>query len=382
MSTLTTSPSASPSADERATSTIPFWRGIGVIVSLELRQRVRGTGWYVLLGIFVCLVALVTIVLWVALGGYGRDAGNGNAVFSTILYFVLLLGTLVTPALSGNAINGDRDNGTLATTQVTLLSTAQIVLGKFLAAWIGALVFLAASVPFLVFAVFVGGLRFDTIVVSVLVLAIELGVVAAIGVGLSGILSRPLFSIVVTYLVVAALSIGSLIAFGLAGVATQVEVRTTSTDVDYRGEINPDTGMPEEIVCLPPQTYTSTMPRFDLYWPLLTLNPYVLVADAVPTGFTDQGDVQDLFGTIKLGLRSVQVPPEFDRVVDYCADLQAGRPYGEQEMRSAEEIIADGVPGWFVGLILHLALAIAALWGALARTKTPARTLPKGSRIA
>ena len=64
---------------------------------------------------------------------------GGGGVFSTIVFFVLLLGTLVSPALSGNAINGERDAGTLATTQVTLISTAQLVVGKWVAAWLTAL---------------------------------------------------------------------------------------------------------------------------------------------------------------------------------------------------------------------------------------------------
>ena len=48
--------------------------------------------------------------------------------------------------------------------------------------------------------------------------------VAAFGVGLSGILNRPLFSVVTTYLVVAALTVGTLIAFGLGGSAVRTEV--------------------------------------------------------------------------------------------------------------------------------------------------------------
>ena len=153
-------------------------------------------------------------------------------MFSTIVFFVLLLGTLVSPALSGNAINGERDAGTLATTQVTLITTAQLVIGKWLAAWLTALAFLAASLPFLLFAIVLGQVSAATIAISVLVLALELGVIAAIGVGLSGVLTRPLFSVVVTYLVVAALSIGTLIAFGLGGAAIQTTVRQTYIGVD------------------------------------------------------------------------------------------------------------------------------------------------------
>ena len=99
-----------------------------------------------------------------------------------------LLAAGVDPA----AINGDRDVGTL-TPQVTLITTGQIVIGKFLAAWITALGFLAVSVPFLIYSTLLGGLSGAAIVVSILVLA------------------------------VAALSIGTLIASALGGLAVQSE---------------------------------------------------------------------------------------------------------------------------------------------------------------
>ena len=209
-----------------------FLAGMWLIVTLDLKQRVRGVAWYVLLGVFVLLVTIVTALLVLATNAW--DDGGGG-VFSTIVFFVLLLGTLVSPALSGNAINGERDAGTLATTQVTLISTAQLVVGKWVAAWLTALTFLAASLPFLVFAVALGQVSAATIAISVLVLALELGIIAAIGVGLSGLLTRPLFSVTVTYLVVAALSIGTLIGFGLGGAAIQTTVRQTYIGVDWRG---------------------------------------------------------------------------------------------------------------------------------------------------
>ena len=112
------------------------------IASIELQQRVRGAAWYVLLGIFVFVVLIVTVFTTIATAN--SDA-PGAVLSSLIVYFVLLLGTLVVPALSGNAINGDREAGTLATTQVTLVTTSQLVIGKLLAAWITALGFLVAA---------------------------------------------------------------------------------------------------------------------------------------------------------------------------------------------------------------------------------------------
>lgn len=339
-----------------------FFAGLWLIATLELRQRVRGVGWYVLLGVFVLLVAGVTILLWLSTAAWQT---GGGGVFSTIIFFVLLLGTLVSPALSGNAINGDRDTGTLATTQVTLISTGQLVLGKFVAAWITALAFLAAALPFLIFGVTLGQVSPGTIAVSVLVLAAELGVAAAIGVGLSGIVTRPLFSIVVTYLVVAALSVGTLISFALLSTATRSEA----------------TQSPASIECADPTT-TLEIPRFDYYWWVLAANPYVVVADASPGTFDANGNPSDMFGWIAVGVRQAQVEPDLHTTVPYCMatnDYEAGA--GDQPP-TPREVYDSTVPSWFVGLGIHLALGAGALLWAWRRTTTPARRLPAGRRVA
>lgn len=353
-----------------------FFRGVGVIVGLELRQRVRTVAWYVLLGVFVVLVAAVTWLLALATNAW--DDGGGG-IFSTVVFFVLLLGTLVSPALSGNAINGERDAGTLATTQVTLITTWQLVVGKWLAAWLTALAFLAAAVPFLVYAVALGEVRGSTIASSVLVTAVELGVVAAIGVGLSGILARPLFSVAVGYLAVAALSIGTLIAFGLAGLATQSTVKQTYISIDWSQVPEGEEPAAGEVECLPPVTTEYRTPRFDVYWPVLAANPYVVVADAAPGAFDEYGSPKDLFTWIAVGVRGAQHPPETEQVYDECEHWRQSTDAG---FDTPEDVYRNSVPSWFAGLAIHVLLGAGALWWAAARTRAPARRLPKGSRVA
>ena len=357
---------------------------LGTIVLLELRQRIRSVAWVVLVSVVFVLVGIVTALLWASLAAFGADVASSAGVYSTIIFFVLLVGTLVTPAISGAAINGDRESGTLATTQVTLASAGQIVLGKFLAAWTVALTFLAASLPALAFTLVAGGVRLDTLAASLGVLVLELGVVSAIGVGLSGLITRPLFSVVTTYLIVAGLSIGTLIAFALGGLAFQSQQTTTYVGIDYSvgGEFDPVTGLPENIVCLEPETYTNPVPRFDYVWGILAANPYIVLADAAPTTFDRNGTPQDLFGTIAFGVRSAQLVPELDSVTDECAAALAGDLNGAYQYESPQEVFERTVPSWFVGLLIHLVLASLAMWGAIARTRTPAGVLPTGSRIA
>lgn len=356
-----------------------YLKGLWLVVTLDLRQRVRTPAWYVLLGVFVFLVLAVTVLLVFATNAL-FDGGGG--VFSTIVFFVLLLGTLVSPALSANAINGERDAGTLATTQVTLVTTTQIVLGKWLAAWVTALAFLAAAIPFLVFAVALGEVPATTILVSTLVTALELGVVAAIGVGLSGVLTRPLFSVAVTYLVVAALSVGTLIAFGLGGASVQSEVRATNTYVDW-AQVDAD-GVPagEDPPCMPQQVSTYQVPRFDYVWGFLAANPYVVVADAAPGSFDEQGNPNDVFGWIATGVRQAQHAPDLEVVFDECATWTPNGSAMPETWETPREVYERSLPSWFVGLGIHLLLAAGALAWAVQRTRTPARRLPRGSRVA
>jgi Cu-processing system permease protein len=339
---------------------------IGTLIRLELTQRVRSVAWYVLLSVFFVLILAVTVLAFASFG-YNPDSGAG--VFSAVVFFVLLLAVLVSPTLSGNAINGDRDAATLAPVQVTLATTGEILIAKFLAAWITGLAFVAVSVPFLLWATLAGGVTPAMVVVSLVILIVEIGVVAAIGVGLSGILGKPLFSVAVTYLVVAALVVGTVITFGLVGSSVRTEVTSS-----YRSIIEVEED--GTAVCGEWQTSTYETPRFDTVWWVLAANPFLILADATPTTFDDNGYPRDLFGQFALAIRSAQVPPETDQRWDDCSPQQG------QDYPTPQETIESTTPSWFVGLGLQLLLAAGLLWWAWARTRTPARRLPPGTRIA
>lgn len=354
-----------------------FFAGLWLIVGLELRQRVRGLAWYVLLGVFAALVLIVTVLLVLTTNALGSSGGGG--LFSTIVLFVLLLGMLVSPALSGAAINGEREQGTLATTQVTLITSAQLVLGKWVAAWATALAFLVVALPFLIFSVALGQMQASTVVSSVLVTAIELGVFAAIGVGLSGVVARPLFSVTIAYLVIAALSIGTLIAFGLGGIAMQTTVQQTYIGADWEQADESGEFAEGQIPCLPPVEHEYQQPRFDRVWGVLAANPFVVIADAAPVSFDDYGQPSDLFGFIAVGVRGAQEAPESEETIDECATLLR-EDVGAYD--TPQDVYDRTTPSWFVGLAVHIVLGAGALFWATRRTKVPITRLPGGTRVA
>lgn len=372
--------------------------GVFAVVSMELRQRLRSRGWYIMLGIWFALIWLVTALAWMswkAQRNYSDGLGGANAqspgplIFEAALAFVLLFGLLVAPAFSANAISGDRSAGTLAIMQITLLRPGQLLWGKFLASWIAALAFLIVSIPFLVFGIAQGGLGAGHILIALLMLAIELGVVCALGVGISALANRPLFSIVVTYLTVAALTFGTLIAFGLGMMlnngtiqSNQVYYKTLEMGPGIGEKVDPEmypppplpddiTDQNEEYLCYGPLIEQGAARSERVAW-MLAMNPFVVVADAIP--YPDRTDTTQyyystgFFESISHGARFAQAGPE---VTYPCAN---GKVSPEQ--------LEKQTPLWPLGLGLQLLVTAGILAGGWRALRTPAGRLPKGTRVA
>lgn len=342
----------------------PTWWGVRTVATLEARQRLRSTRWKVALTVWVAVVALVTLGVHFAVGDYGGDhAAAGNVIFGLVALFVLFVGLVVAPPLSATTINGDRATGTLALLQATTLSAWDIALGKLLAAWLAALAFLAASVPFLAWGVALGGAALWQGIVAVLVLAFLLLVVCAVGLAMSALVSRTSGSAVLTYTAVAALSVGTVIAFGLtASLAAsgweEVEV------YGYHGQA--DGWDPTTSACTW-QTEERWVTHTDTTAWLLAGNPFVVLADAAAPAGTGMGE-----GPLELMSWSVRsaFSPGWAQV-DEC--------WNENREPAARQ---PGAPVWPWGLGFYALLGAGSLWFSAHRLAVPVHTLPRGTRIA
>lgn len=364
-----------------------FWRGILLVASLELRQRLRSKTLWILAIVWFCIIGVVTGAMWfiLTLSSTAYDESfDAYPLFSIIVYFVLLFGTLVAPAISAGSISAERSGGTLATTQVTLLGTWSILLGKALAAWATGLALLVVAAPFVVLSVALSRAEPGQLLLALLALALQLALFTAMGVGLSALISSSLFAIVISYLLVALLSIGTLIAFALAvGVSTryvEVEYRTFSNaywEAYWKcddGDIACYEAVPVECVT---ETMTTSISSTDRVWWLLAMNPYVVVGDMV-AGNPDINRISDdLFGIVSVSVRSLQV---LDRRVDYWSDCPTAPLHVTTD--ADYDPYQGTFPAWWIGLPLQTLLAAGLLLGGYRRLKTPAAKLPEGSRIA
>ena len=358
-----------------------YFAGIRDVLVLELKQRLRSRGWYIMLAIWFILTGLVTWLTWAswnasqaaqrAYGGLApaEATGPGSMIFEVVLAFVLLFALLVAPALSANAVNGDRAAGTLAILQVTLLRPGQILWGKFFAAWVAALAFLVTSTPFLIIGVALGGMIPGHVLVALLMLAVEVGIVCAVGVGISALAGRPLFSIVVTYLAVAGLVFGTLISFGLGTGLTQGTVM--ANQAQYREYLSSAQGPVEpEYTCSGPLREQPAMHTERVAW-LLAMNPYVVVADAIP--YPDR--------TAQMGYSSVGAIENISQGARYAmAGPDGTYPCANGEAKS--RYLGQAIPLWPLGLGLQLLLAGLLMWLGWRSLRTPAGRLARGTRIA
>ena len=195
------------------------------VLSLELTQRARSTRWRVLLvAWFVVLVGTVVLQTLffdsVGPGVMGDEStwtrSSAEAIATGTLLFVLLVGLLVAPAQTATSINGDRRDGVLALVQAAPVSTWAVAVGKLLAAWLASLAFLLVSLPVLVWTVIRGGLTWWALLLGVAVVALLLLAVSGMGLGLSALTPRTASSTMLSYLIVAVLTVGLPLVFALS----------------------------------------------------------------------------------------------------------------------------------------------------------------------
>ena len=362
-----------------------FLAGVATVAAQEFRLRIRAGRWRWLLGAWFVTLAAFTVLVRLALGATAGEAAVDNRPYGTPMYgslmlLVLGMGMLVVPALTAQSVNGDRERGTLATLQVTRLSAAQIAVGKLAAAWGTSLVFLALTLPLVAWSVAEGGVPFGRLVVTMLVVALLLGVVCAIAQALSALLARSTTSAVLSYLVVFALTIGTLIVFGLAAALTTQPVTRTVRQPVYAEPSSPV--LPPTVKPTPDgyqdYTYTTTESRTDRVWWLLAPNPFVVLADAAPALPERRDPVTqrrlpsgfDPLGEIGRGVRYLRAGPDLVETVASDSPLAPAQPEPPPP------------PVWPYGLVVDVLLGAGALLVTTRRLRTPVRTLPRGLRVA
>ena len=211
---------------QRLSSLREFGSSVATIMSKELRSRFRGRRAFVVLTLYLAVLALI------AYGAYLSEAPNatagqpfgpegnavnaanasaliGQAIFAMLSVFQLMLVAFLAPAFTTGAISLEREKATLDLLITTPLRPGAIVVGKLLSALAFVVLMILAGIPVSALVLMYGGASVQDIVraqVVLLVAAIGFGV---IGLFCSALIKRTQSATVVAYSTVLFLTVGT-----------------------------------------------------------------------------------------------------------------------------------------------------------------------------
>ncbi|MDO8363524.1 MAG: ABC transporter permease [Actinomycetota bacterium] len=139
---------------------------INPVLGREIRERMRTGRAFVVLGVFLSLLILTVYLVYQGTGSTGeiqvdlaRQTRLGRDLYEWVLFVMLALVLFFVPGLTAGAIAGERERQTLLPLQVTLLRPSSILVGKVLAAMSFLVLLLVASLPVMMVAYLLGGIR-------------------------------------------------------------------------------------------------------------------------------------------------------------------------------------------------------------------------------
>ena len=339
------------------------------VLARELRIRLRGRQAWILLTLYLLLLAATLFLVYQAESGSlgsndpfsvpspTRFASVGRSVFEWLMMLMLLLVLFLVPGFTSGALAGERERQTLVPLQVTLLRPWQIVVGKLTASFAFLALLVVATAPFLAVAYLIGGVTTGSVLRGVGVVLFTGLALAGLTVCCSALFKRVQIATVVAYAATLFLVLGTVLVWAAAGVIDS-----------SRGDDEADP--PVALLALNPLFLTAdVLGEADLTNRNGTSSPFQPLEDVL----TDDPDFGGGGGVIidDFGGRPV---PAFAEVEAFGGVGFDEEPIGFDEFGNpifgSEE---DGFPFWALSLIALYSLAVLATLVAVRRLRTPAK---------
>jgi ABC-type transport system involved in multi-copper enzyme maturation permease subunit len=194
--------------------------GIGAVGVKELRGRMRGRRAFVILSVYLILLAgfawMVELIMERTYStGFGGNssyaaAAIGQGIFAGLLMLETLLVAFLAPMATAGSISLEREKQTLEMLAATPITSVAIVLGKLLSALIYVWLLIAASIPLTAVVFVFGGVAPDDLLHGYLVLLVTALGFGSFGLLCSSLVKRTQAATAITIFGVLAISMGSL----------------------------------------------------------------------------------------------------------------------------------------------------------------------------
>jgi ABC-type transport system involved in multi-copper enzyme maturation permease subunit len=234
-----------------------FLAAVGTIMVKELRSRMRGRRAFIVLTVYLALLAFIAYGAYLVVapiaadtagGGDGFQQANasafiGRSIFTVLSVLQIVLVCVIAPAFTAGQISLEREKQTLDLLISTPLRPGAIVIGKLATALAFVVLMIVAAVPISGLVLMYGGAEVPNIVQQQLVLLSSAIGFGAIGIFASALTKRTQTATVVAYSTVIGLVLGSAMLFGFWQTIAQRD--------DLFG-LQPNGGAPEQIRYLNP----------------------------------------------------------------------------------------------------------------------------------
>ena len=238
-----------------------FLAAVSTIMVKELRSRMRGRRAFVVLTVYLAILALITYGVYVIVapnvrdqagGGFGGGGGFGQAnasaligqsIFTVLSIFQSILVCFIAPAFTAGQISMEREKQTLDLLISTPMRPGAIVIGKLAAALAFVVLMIVAAVPITAIVLMYGGASIDDVVRQQLVLLATALMLGTVGLFFSALLQRTQAATVLTYITMLVLTLGTTMIFIFW---------TVVVSQDQQGFGGPTERAPEQLLYLNP----------------------------------------------------------------------------------------------------------------------------------
>lgn len=194
---------------------------INPVVEKELKVKMRGWKAPTLVSVYLLFLGLVVFLSYLGsnlLSPYNIGQFNPRTAlnsYTAVAMVQLLLLIFITPSLTGSAISGERERQTLDLLLCTNLSTLSVVTGKAFVSIAHIMLLITASLPIMSTVFLFGGIRITDLLMLFgfyLSTALFLG---SMGIFYSTIFKKNSVSMIVSYITVLAIIIGTSIGYAI-----------------------------------------------------------------------------------------------------------------------------------------------------------------------
>jgi ABC-2 type transport system permease protein len=175
------------------------------IISKEIKGRMRGRQGYILLTVYLAALSLaIAAVYYFATknepwASPDRLADLGKQIFGLTILLEFALITIIGPALTSGSISSEKERRTFDLLRTSLISTRELILGKLGATVAFLLLLILAALPLQSLAFFLGGIGWEELAISLVMLTTSTLMFCTLGIYFSGIAKRTAAATAISY---------------------------------------------------------------------------------------------------------------------------------------------------------------------------------------